>query len=108
NLPQAIVPQVDDGPLTRNGLRVATQEFEGLGRLNRRHQLDGRREDSGRVARRAGPRGWWLGEETSQARRFARDDGHRLPLGADRPAVNPRLAGGEGKVVEQESDLEVV
>ena len=69
---------------------------------------DDRRDDAGRVAggRRAGRRGF--GHQAGEAGRFAGQNRHRLPFGADAAAVDPRLAVFHGEIVEQEPRGEVV
>ena len=66
------------------------------------------REDAGRVAGGCGAGRRRFGHQTSEAGGLAGENRHRLTLGTDAPAVDPRLAVLHRKVVQQEARGEVV
>ena len=92
-------------------LAAPTRNFERLGRLDRRGQVDGGVEDAGGVAGldRAG-RGF--GKDAGQAGglkwRGAGQDVHGRGVGAERRGINPGDLLFDGIVVDQVAGLEVV
>src|SRR5262245_10333372 len=87
--PARVEQQVEGHQLAVDRVLPAREELQRLGGLVTRHDRYRWPEYPGRLARAdlTGPRGGL--EYALQARGLARDDGHRLPFAADRPAKHP-------------------
>ena len=106
--PPGVPPDVQADQAPVDAFQPSGQDLQGLGHLQRGHQVDGRRQHSRRVAGGRGSR-WWRGlEDTAQAGRPAGNDGHGQALASHRGSVNPGDSLFLGDVVQQEASLEVV
>ena len=82
--------------------------FESLGGFERRDQMNGRPEDAHGVASFFQAGGALTFEQTGEASRDARANGHGDAVAANSGGVNPGTVGFDGEIVEEEAGFEIV
>ena len=106
--PPGILPDVQADQVPVDAFQPSGQDLQGLGHLQRGHQVDGRRQHSRRVAGGRGSRRWRGLEDTAQTGSPARNDCHGQALASHRGSVNPGDSLFLREVVQQKAGLEVV
>jgi hypothetical protein len=102
-------PNVAGDEAAMESLAIAGEEFDGFGGLQGGDEIDYRAEDADGIAGflHAGE-GVWRAEETSEAGGVAGKNRHSEAVSGDGGGVNPRAAGLDGEIVDEEAGFEIV